>query len=141
MTDYVAPWNELTTPNLPALAAEAEAPARNDKGRFLKGHNRPGPGRPRGRKDRIGALMLNAVEAEFKKRGSEIVAEAASTDAVGFLRVVASLLPQQVILEHLTGEPDYSELTIDEIAELMRKEERNMQVRQMFEHMRQTGRE
>ena len=140
MTDFDKPndmWTQLATISLPAVAAATEPPARNEKGRFLPG-GPGGPGRPKGSRAKLSALLLSALETEFKRSAPEIITKAATSDPMGFLRVAASLLPQQVILEHLAADPDYSDMSNEEISEMLRKEERNVQVRKLFAQLHKT---
>jgi hypothetical protein len=59
----------------------------------------PGPGRPRGSKDRITELFLASLAADFEQHGPGVIAVAREQDPVGYLRLVAGLVPKESTIE------------------------------------------
>ena len=77
----------------------------------------PGPGRPRGQRNRLTEVALTALGADFAEHGAAVIEEVRKTKPHVYLQVVASLLPRQVQMEKLSP---FSDLTDAELEQLER---------------------
>ena len=77
----------------------------------------PGPGRPRGQRNRLTEVALAALGADFAEHGAAVIEEVRKTKPHVYLQVVASLLPRQVQMEKLSP---FSDLTDAELEQLER---------------------
>jgi hypothetical protein len=77
-------------PGVPAGLAAVRAATQ-----FKPGHN----GRPKGTRDKLGKRFVEALSKDFDEHGESAISAARERDPVGYMKVVASLLPKQ-----LTGE-------------------------------------
>ena len=90
-------------------------------GAFLKG-KKGGPGRPKGNRNRLGEAFLADMQAAWVESGASVIKKVIETRPQDFLKIVASLMPQELHVktgpvEELTG----AELTdnLDKLAELI----------------------
>jgi hypothetical protein len=111
-------------------ATEQSPSSRDGQGRFLAGNN--GGGRKKGSRNRLTDTFLAAVETDFAEHGLQTLAKLRSDDPASYLRIVASLLPRDLILKR-EQEPDYSDLSDDELAEMMWQAWRASQIRQQLD--------
>lgn len=79
---------------------------------------KPGnPGRPKGSRNKLGEAFIEALHKDFKKHGVKAIATVRELKPDQYLKVVASIIPQEV---HHTVE-DYDELSDDALrAEFIR---------------------
>ncbi len=63
---------------------------------FKPGQSGNPKGRPRGSRHRLSEALLADMVADFEAGGAAAVKKARTTDPVGYLRVIASLLPKQI---------------------------------------------
>ena len=110
--------------------SESEINSRDAKGRFLTGNS--GGGRKKGSRNRLTETVLAAIESDFAEHGSEALEKLRNDDSAAYLRVVASLLPRDMILKR-EQEPDLSDLKEDELAEMMWRAWRSSQLRKQLE--------
>jgi len=108
-----------------SLAGDAEAKSRDAKGRFLTGNS--GGGRKKGSRNRLTETFLSAVESDFSQHGLEALAQLRANDPAAYLRIIAALIPRDLILKR-EQEPDFSELSEEQLAELMWRAWRNASV-------------
>lgn len=83
-----------------------------DTGQFVKGKI-GGPGRPKGSRNKLGEQFLRDLAAQWEEDGPQTIKEAREKDPVAFIRVIASLLPKELLVRQ---EP-LGDLTDDEIAD------------------------
>ena len=62
-----------------------------------------GPGRPRGSRNKLAEAFLDALHRDFKEHGVEAIAAARAESPLGYVRIVASLLPQKMEVEAAAG--------------------------------------
>lgn len=74
--------------------------------RFQPG-NPGGPGRPKGSRNRLSETFLDALYTDFQANGVEAIAAARAESPLGYVRVIAGLLPQK--LEVNRGATDVSD--------------------------------
>ncbi len=74
-------------------------------GKFLAG-TRAGPGRPKGRKDRLNVQVIETLEALWTKRGAEIIDQLAAEKPEVVASLIARLIPQQLAEQAITGEDE-----------------------------------
>jgi hypothetical protein len=75
---------------------------------------KPGnPGRPRGSRNKLGEHFIAALCADFEKHGAKVIERVRKKDPAVYLRVIARIVPQTVLLQHESG---LNELTDDELA-------------------------
>jgi hypothetical protein len=56
----------------------------------------PRNGRMKGSRNKLGADFLYALQREFEQYGESVVRRARCDDAIGFLKVIASVLPKEL---------------------------------------------
>ena len=74
-------------------------------GKFLAG-TRAGPGRPKGRKDRLNVQVIETLEALWTKRGAEIIDQLAAEKPEVVASLIARLIPQQLAEQAITGDDE-----------------------------------
>jgi hypothetical protein len=62
-----------------------------------------GPGRPKGAKNRLGERYLCDLEEAWKEHGAEVIRSVIESDPATFLKVVASLVPKELLLNTAGG--------------------------------------
>ena len=72
------------------------------RGRFLTG-NIGGPGRPKGSRNRLGEHFFEALFDDWSKHGPLVIARVRESNPAIYLKIVASLLPQQMAVEVSNG--------------------------------------
>ena len=89
-------------------------------GQFLKG-TAPGPGRPKGSKDRLNVQVIETLEKLWASRGAEIMDQLAAEKPEVLASLVSRLIPQQLAAEAISGEADKvqsnQEVTIKVVAD------------------------
>jgi hypothetical protein len=73
----------------------SEIAERDGKGRFLTG-GKPGPGRPRGSRNRHTENFLSAFADDFERHGAEVIERVRVERPDVYLRVAADLLPRNL---------------------------------------------
>ena len=71
-------------------------------GQFLKG-TAPGPGRPKGSKDRLNVQVIETLEKLWSSRGAEIIDQLAAEKPEIVAQLVARLIPQELATQAITG--------------------------------------
>jgi Family of unknown function (DUF5681) len=91
-------------------------------------------GRPKGARNKLTETFLDIVAKDFAENGAEAIERVRREDPVMYLRIVGSLVPRELIAKR-EQEPDcdYSELTDDEIVELIEAERRRSTVQQALQ--------
>jgi hypothetical protein len=69
------------------------------------------PGRPKGSKNKLGEEFIHALYEDFKANGTGTIEIARRTDPVQYLKVIAAVIPKEVI--HKVE--DFSELSDSEL--------------------------
>jgi len=72
-------------------------------GKFLAG-TKAGPGRPKGRKDRLNEQVITTLEALWTKRGAEIIDQLAAEKPEVVASLIARLIPQELATQAITGD-------------------------------------
>jgi 16S rRNA C967 or C1407 C5-methylase (RsmB/RsmF family) len=117
--------NELTAIEQQSdLALERRAASTRDtNGRFLTGNI--GGGRPKGSRNRLSDVLLSVVVDDFAEHGAEAIAQLRQKDPATYLRLVASLVPRELIVAREEAPPvDYAELTDAEVVRLLEDQRR-----------------
>ena len=78
--------------------------------------NPGGPGRPKGSRNRLAEAFLDALHADFLEHGVAAIEAARAESPLGYVRIVASLLPQKLQVEGSTGS-----LSDDELVAIIRR--------------------
>lgn len=104
------------------LAGGGERAVRDAQGRFISGNN--GGGRKKGSRNRLTETFIAAIEIDFAEHGPETLAKLRADDPAAYLRIVASLVPRDLILKREQSE-DYSELGLDELEDILKRERQN----------------
>jgi hypothetical protein len=74
--------------------------ARDTKtGRFLTGHKRPGPGRPRGSRAKLSEQFVSDLADAWQKHGIEALERCAQEEPATFVRTIANLLPRDIRID------------------------------------------
>lgn len=103
---------------------------RDEKGRFLTGNS--GGGRPRGSRNRLTDALLATIADDFHQNGLNAVARLRESDPEAYLKLVSSLVPRELILQR-ERLPDFSELSDEDIAELLIRARRTQSYRKAYE--------
>lgn len=111
---------------LAGLADAAPAAVRDDQGRFLTGNN--GGGRPVGSRNKLTDTFLTAIADDFAANGVDAIARVREADPAIYLKLVSSLLPRQLVLQR-EREPDFADMTLEEIEALIDRAQYNQLVR------------
>lgn len=119
MTDTHDDETDVCTSDMPK---ETAVKALRDPvtGQFLKG-TAPGPGRPKGSKDRLNVQVIETLEKLWASRGAEIMDQLAAEKPEVLASLVSRLIPQQLAAEAISGEADKvqtnQEVTIKVVAD------------------------
>src|SRR6476661_260586 len=89
---------------------------RDSRGHFQRGKP-PGPGRPKGSRNKLSEALLEALDADFKEHGKSAIVEMRQKDPAAYVRALVSLVPKEMHLT-TTASP-FSELSDDDLAELI----------------------
>lgn len=74
-------------------------------------HFKPGnPGRPKGSRNAIAESFLSALHADFQAHGVKAIADARAESPLGYVKMVAGLLPQKLEVSHLASAVSDDEL-------------------------------
>ena len=73
--------------------------------------NPGGPGRPKGSRNKLSEAFLDALHQDFQAHGVNAIAQARAESPLGYVRMVAALLPQKVEVQ----QGDLSSLTDAEL--------------------------
>ena len=74
-------------------------------GKFLKG-TAPGPGRPKGLKDKLNVQVIETLEKIWSERGEEVMEHLASTKPEVLAGLVARLIPQDLATQAINGDEE-----------------------------------
>ncbi len=78
--------------------------------RYAAGNRANPGGKPVGTRNRITARFLNDLAEDFEKHGKSTISAARREDPVGYLKVIAALLPKQIEAAQPLGELSDHEL-------------------------------
>ena len=119
MTDTHDDETDVCTSDMPKETA-VKAIRDPVTGQFLKG-TAPGPGRPKGSKDRLNVQVIETLERLWASRGAEIMDQLAAEKPEVLASLVSRLIPQQLAAEAISGEADKvqgnQEVTIKVVAD------------------------
>ena len=100
----------------------AERTASIQRGRpFQPGESGNPKGRPKGAKNKLTDIFLRTVVEDFAEFGASALAAVRREDPATYLKLVAYLVPRELIVQR-EREPDFAELTHDELGELLQLE-------------------
>lgn len=68
----------------------------NEDTRFKPGQTGNPGGKPQGARNKITTQFLHALAKDFEANGETVIVAARMTDPMGYVKVVAALLPKQV---------------------------------------------
>ena len=83
-------------------------------GKFLAG-TKAGPGRPKGRKDRLNEQVITTLEALWTKRGAEIIDQLAAEKPEVVASLIARLIPQELATKAITGDDQEKQQTNQDV--------------------------
>src|SRR3954468_12884232 len=69
-----------------------------------------GPGRPKGSRNRLSEAFLDTLYADFQANGAAAIEAARGEDPLGYLRLLASLLPQKLEVSRAAADATDGEL-------------------------------
>ena len=79
---------------------------RDRGGRFVIG-GKPGPGRPRGARSKLGEQFLEDLRDAWIEHGATALARCAAEEPAQFVRVVASLMPKDFNINLSVDAPEF----------------------------------
>jgi Family of unknown function (DUF5681) len=92
---------------------------------FQPGQSGNPSGRPRGARNRLSEILLSIVVEDFIKHGPQALAQLRQKDPATYLRLVASLVPRELILQREEAPAvDYAELSEAEVVRLLQEHQR-----------------
>lgn len=112
---------------LAPLAQANEPIVRDAHGRFLTGNN--GGGRKKGGRNRLTETFITTIESDFAEYGPEVLAKLRVDDPSAYIRIIASLIPRDLILKR-EQERDFSELSFPELIDLIDNIRENANIEQ-----------
>ena len=112
---------------------QTEPAVRDTHGRFITGNN--GGGRKKGSRNRLTETFIAAIETDFADYGPETLARLRANDPAAYLRIVVSLVPRDLLLKREQF-PDYSDHTIEELEDLLKRERHNRDVVRLLQRAR-----
>lgn len=71
-------------------------------------------GRPKGSRNKLGEAFIQDVYAKWQERGSEVLTQMIEQEPGGFVRVVAGILPKELVVKD-----ELSEVSDEELAALV----------------------
>jgi hypothetical protein len=121
---HTAPWSTFNPPSVKII----DPPGRNDRGRFHTGN--PGGGRPKGSRNKLSETFLECIASDFAVHGSEAVKRLRENDPATYLKLIAWLVPRELILKReQRPDIDPAELTDEEAVALIETERRRQMIR------------
>jgi len=91
-------------------------------------------GRPKGSRNKLTETFLDIVAKDFAENGAEAIERVRREDPVMYLRIVGSLIPRELITQREQAPDfDYSELTSEQVVELVEAEQRRSFVQQALQ--------
>ena len=107
--------------DLPVEQPTPTGEPRDSRGRFKSG-NIGGPGRPPGSRNALGEAFVADVYEDWTKHGEAVLAQVRIDNPGAYLRVIASLVPRDVIIQRTPNE--FDNLSDAELVELVQEEAR-----------------
>ncbi len=103
MTDIDDDQTDVCRTDIPEETARNTVLRDPVTGKFLAG-TKAGPGRPKGRKDRLNEQVITTLEALWTKRGAEIIDQLAAEKPEVVASLIARLIPQELATQAITGD-------------------------------------
>src|SRR3954469_1147768 len=114
------------------MAAEITVP--KQRGRpFQPGESGNPNGRPKGARQKLTALLLNAIAEDFAAHGMDAIAAVRKRDPACYLKIVSNLVPRDLVLQR-EREPDYANISDDELTELVQLQRRRRFIKVALEN-------
>jgi hypothetical protein len=104
--------------------------ARDASGRFLAGNG--GGGRRKGQRNKLTEMFVGTVADDFAEHGAAALASLRASDPAAYLKIIASFVPRELVMQR-EQEPDYADMTDEELNELFERVRRNRAVRAILE--------
>jgi hypothetical protein len=117
--DEVVIERPASEPDREPVPAASTAPMQRGRP-FQPGQSGNPAGRPKGSRNRLTDLVMRALVDDFEEHGGAAIARVRQGDPVAYLKLIASLLPKEMVLER-EGEPDvdYDNISLEEYIELI----------------------
>jgi hypothetical protein len=103
---------------------------RDGQGRFLSGNN--GGGRKKGSRNKLTETFISTIEADFAEHGPEVLAKLRDDDPASYMRIIASLVPRDLVLKREIEPPDYSDMPLEELEALIQRTHHNAGIQRMI---------
>jgi hypothetical protein len=101
-----------------SMAASNAGSTRDDQGRFLTGNS--GGGRRKGSRNKLTERFLDTIADDFAEHGAVAIAQVRLNDPIAYLKIVGSLVPRGLILQHEESPAiNYAEITHEELVEFV----------------------
>lgn len=103
---------------------------------FVTGVSGNPSGRPKGARNKLTEVFLDAIARDFAAHGSDAIERVRQEDPVMYLRIVGSLVPRELVAQREQAPDfDYSQLTDEEIVELIEAERRRNLVQRVLKSL------
>ena len=91
---------------------------------FRAGQSGNPTGRPKGARNKLTEIFVTAIADDFAEHGAEVLAKLRKTDPAAYLKIVSRLVPRELVLEK-ERDPNFADMTEDEVVELLERAQRN----------------
>ena len=82
---------------------------------FKPGHNAPGPGRPKGSRNKLGEAFIDALHKDFQEHGPVVIERVRQEKPEQYLKVIAMIVPKELHVR----DTSFDNLTDEDLADII----------------------